>query len=372
MRKKLILSLLSIAVITIVGLYYMKISLNRQEIIVNQDTEKSTEDRTQIAERHEKKISEDSYTLTNMDNSNTDTLIDFEKLQEYMNLDNPDQLNRFKNPEDMKKLITKMKEKMDPETLSKFEDAQQAASGWLDQLHGIQSEDRMPELDMQEFYDRLAPTFGEMDLSKVAMEIFRKQFPEGEPSDYEEQMAERIHKIVAETPGEFEQVVLKVVMKLATDQEYTAWTMGQFQGKIGNQLEWLKEEIIAAGQLEDSDYPISGEMLNSVSTKNKEKHTGSVIQRILDNTANARTRDSISKTEINEDRLVKSPETESIQPLSPEKKALIRKTLTLHGPEQGILHLLKTDKEAADWLMKNYRTSDEIGAWINDQSGKSE
>lgn len=367
MRKHLILGVLSIVVITIIGLSIIKTSQNRTDDNVNQDSVKRNEDKTQIAETNGNRISEVSQNKTEIGKSKSDNLIDFEKLQESMNLDDPDQLNRFKNPEEMQKFIKEMKEKMDPETLAKFEDAQQAASVWLDELHGFQSEDRMPELDMQEFYDSLAPTFGEMDFSKVALEIFRKQFPEGEPSDYEAKMAERIHKIAAETTGDFEQVMLKVTMKLATDQEYTAWTMGQFQGKIGNQIEWLKEEIIAAGLLEGRSYENNDEIINSVNTSTENKPTDSIIHRFFENTSKTTTSDTIERINKNEDRNIKSTETGSIPPQSPAKKALIRKTLALHGPDQGMLHLLQTDKEAADWLMKNYRTKDELSAWLNEQ-----
>ena len=128
MRRKLVLGLLSIVVITITGLYFLNISHNRQEIIVNQDSEKSTENRTPIGKNNEKKISEDSHSLTDIDNRITDTLIDFEKFQEYMNLDDPDQLNRFKSPEEAQRFIKEMKEKMDPEALAMFEEAQQATS----------------------------------------------------------------------------------------------------------------------------------------------------------------------------------------------------------------------------------------------------
>ena len=44
-------------------------------------------------------------------------------------------------------------------------------------------------------------------LSKIKDKSFRRHFPEGEPADYETDMTERIHEMVANTPGDFQKVI---------------------------------------------------------------------------------------------------------------------------------------------------------------------
>lgn len=303
-------------------------------------------------------------------------VIDIAKLKELLDSKEYESLkdSRGKNPEDIQKFMNKFKSLMSPEQLAKIEEAEQAAENWFDGFDGLEAGDKMPDMDMQELYDILGPAFGvEMDFSETAMKVFRRQFPEGEPADYEPQMAQRIHELVASTPGDFETVMMAAVMKLATDEEFSAWTMGQFQGKIGQQLEWLKGAVIAAGQMEGIEYTVPEDMSNFTNsfTKAGTRESKTPTQTPQGTASKGELVDVLS-TLLNKNRDAKALPGKGASPsLPPARIATIRETLSRHGTEAGMLHLLENDKEAANWLLREFKTPSKINEWLSEQETKT-
>lgn len=300
--------------------------------------------------------------------------MDIDKAKELLNSEDFEKFKGFENAEDAQKFLEKYKSSLSPEQLAKMEEAEQAAKNWFDRFDGLEAGDKMPDMDMQELYDILGPAFGgTVDFSETAMKVFRRQFPEGEPADYEPQMAQRIREIVASTPGDFETVALAAVIKLATDQEYIAWTMGQFQGKIGQQIEWMKGAIIAAGQMEGIEYIVPEDMSQFVNplTKADKQESKTPTQTPQDTASKGELVDVLS-TLLNKNRGAKALPGEGVSPpLPPARITAIRETLSLHGTEAGMLHLLENDKDAANWLLKQFGTPAKIDAWLSKQGTKT-
>ncbi len=299
---------------------------------------------------------------------------DFEKFKGLLNSEDFEKFKGFENAEDAQKFLEKYKSSLSPEQLAKMEEAEQAAKNWFDGFNGLEAGDKMPDMDMQELYDILGPAFGgTVDFSETAMKVFRRQFPEGEPSDYEPKMAQRIHELVASTPGDFETVMLAAVIKLATDQEFTAWTMGQFQGKIGQQIEWLKGEVIAAGQMEGIEYSVPEDMskfVNPLSKAGTQKST--TPTQTPQNTASKGKLVDVLSTLLDKNKDGRALPRKGIPtPLPPARIATICETLSRHGTEAGMLHLLKNDKEAADWLLREFKTPSKINEWLSEQETKT-
>ncbi|MDE0085275.1 MAG: hypothetical protein OXU23_06155 [Candidatus Poribacteria bacterium] len=300
--------------------------------------------------------------------------MDIEEAKELLNSEDFEKLKSFENAEDAQQFLDKLKSSMSPEQLAKMEEAQQAVSNWFDGfgLDGLEAGDKMPDMDMQEIYDILGPAFGgTVDFAETAMEVFRMQFPEGEPADYEPQMAQRIHEIAAKTPGNFEEVFMGVFMELIKEHDFNAWTMGQFQGKIGQQIEWIKEEIIAAGQMEGIEYTVPEDMSKLVNPLTKTGTQGST-------TSTQTPQDKASQNGLVDvlssllNKTTKALPGESIStPLPPARVAAIRETLSRHGTEAGMRHLLENDKEAANWLLREFKTPSKINEWLSQQGAKT-
>lgn len=367
-----------IGLIIIIGIGIYLLSASNTELVETESVHE-IDKATEMSQTEDVEIAADIPETTQPSTIDIDsgTLIDFDKFKEYMNSEDLEKLKNLKNPEDIQQFIEKLKEKMEPDTQSKFK---QVAKTWFDQFDGIQSGDRMPDMDMQELYDLIAPAFGKIDLAETSMMVFRQRFPEGEPADYERQMAERLHEVVAKTSGEFEEVMLDVTIKLATDQDYNAWVLGQFQGKIGQQMEWMMEEIIVAGQLEGIEYSIPDNISQNVSSLTKVETPESITSmQTSNNTAAQReSEDNLPSllnnlsSLLNKDKrgTTSSSKDGTSTPLPPKRIAAIRETLTLHGTETGMLRLLETDKEAANWLLKQFDTPAKIDVWLSEQRAK--
>ena len=264
---------------------------------------------------------------------------------------------------------------MSPEEFAKMEKAQQAVKNWFSgKFEGFESGDRIPDMDMQELYDIIDPFFGDKsDFSETAKEVFRMQFPEGEPADYKQQMAERIHELVAITPGDFGQALLGIQIKLATDEEFTAWTMGQFQGKIGRQIEWMMGEIIVGGQLAGIEYSVPEDMSKFANplTKSATQESSMSAQKPQGTASQTETSDVPPIPSNKNGDLQVAAGSGTPAALPPARIIGIRETLSLHGTKAGMLHLLKTDKEAANWLLKQFGTPAKIDAWLSEQGTKT-
>jgi hypothetical protein len=377
MKNRLFPILMGISFILIVGVaFFLSSEPQTTESVVNKESVQEiakptgaaeTEDATIIAETTIPQTAELEKSIFGMD---------IEKAKELLNSEDFENFKGFENAEDSQKFLDKLKSSMSPEQLAEIEEAEQAAKNWFDGfgLDGFEAGDKMPDMDMQELYDILGPAFGgTVDFSKISTDVFRKQFPEGEPADYEPQMAERIHKIVSTTSGNFEEVTMQVMMKLATDEEYIAWTMGQFQGKIGQQIEWMKGAIITAGQMEGIEYTVPEDMSQFVNplTKADTQESTTSTQTPQDKTPQKGLVDVLSAL-LNKNRDAKALPAENISsPLPPARIAAIRETLSRHGTEAGMQRLLENDKEAANWLLREFKTPSKINEWLSQQRTKT-
>ena len=364
--------------ILIIGLAFLSTSEPQTESVVKTESVQEIVKPTEVSETENVASAAETTSQATTAKFDSENFIDRTKLKELLDakeFENFKDFKDFENPEETQEFIDKLKSLMSPEELAKFEEAQRAAENWFaENSHGLEPGDKMPDMDMQELYDILGPAFGvTLNFSETAIRIFREQFPEGEPADYEPKMAQRIHELVASTSGDFEKVMMQITMKLMTDKEFTAWTMGQFQGKIGQQMEWMKGEIIAAGQMEGIEYTIPEDMSQWVNplTKAGTQESTTPTQTPQDTAPKGGLVDVLS-TLLNKNKDAKTePDRNISTPLPPARIATIRETLSLHGTEAGMLHLLKNDKEAADWLLKEFGTPVKIEAWLSEHGTKA-
>ena len=378
MKNRLFPILMGICFVLIVGVAFLLSSEPQTKSVVNKESVQEIAKPTGAAETEDVAIAAETTTPQTAELEKSIFGMDIEKAKELLNSEDFDFENfkGFENAEDSQKLLDKLKLSMSPEQLAEIEEAKQAAKNWFDGfgLDGFEAGDKMPDMDMQELYDIFGPAFGgTVDFSKISMDVFRRQFPEGEPADYEQQMAQRIQEIVASTPGDFETVALAAMMKLATDQEYIAWTMGQFQGKIGQQIEWMKGAIIAAGQMEGIEYTVPEDMSKFVNplTKADTQESNNTTETSQDKTPQKGLVDVLS-TLLNKNRDAKALPAEGIStPPPPARIAAIRETLSRHGTEAGMQRLLENDKEAANWLLREFKTPSKINEWLSQQGTKT-
>ena len=376
MKNRLFPIGIGICLILIVGMAFLLASGPQDETPIKMESVQEIAKPSGASETEDAAIAAETTTPQTSGSEKTVFGMDIEKAKELLNSEDFENFKNFENAEDSQKFLEKLKSSMSPEQLAKIEEAEQAAKNWFDGfgLDGLEAGDKMPDMDMQELYDILGPAFGiETNFSETAMEVFRMQFPEGEPADYEPQMAQRIHKIAATTPGDFETVMMAAMMKLATDQEYTAWTMGQFQGKIGQQIEWMKGAIIAAGQMEGIEYTVPEDMSKLVNplTKAGTQESTTSTQTPQDKASQDGLAGVLSSL-LNKNRTAKALPGESVStPLPPARVAAIRETLSRHGTETGMRHLLENDKEAANWLLREFKTPSKINEWLSQQGTKT-
>lgn len=377
MKNRLFPIGIGICLILIVGMAFLLASGPQDETPIKMESVQEIAKPSGASETEDAAIAAETTTPQTSGSEKTVFGMDIEKAKELLNSEDFEKLKSFENAEDSQKFLEKLKSSMSPEQLAKIEEAEQAAKNWFDGfgLDGLEAAgDKMPDMDMQEIYDILGPAFGgTVNFSEISMEVFRRQFPEGEPADYEPQMAQRIHEIAATTPGGFETVMMAAMMKLATDHEYTAWTMGQFQGKIGQQIEWMKGEIIAAGQMKGIEYTVPEDMSKLVNplTKTGTQESTTSTQTPQDKASQDGLADVLSSL-LNKNKATKALPGESIStPLPPARVAAVRETLSRHGTEAGMLHLLENDKEAANWLLREFKTPSKINEWLSQQGTKT-
>ena len=240
-----------------------------------------------------------------------------------------------------------------------------------EKMEGVE-EGEFPDINLQEFMDVLMGENGpKVDLAKISQDAFRKHFPEGEPADYEAEMAERIHKIVADTPGDFHKVMSAVAMGLAREQDFQFWALANFKGEIGQQMQWMTEQILVAGELENIQYTVPEDMstflpaLTGVETQGTETPTPKP-QATTSTTAS--TEPPSTRSNANGAVATETSQTELPSPMSAKRINAIREILSQRGTDAGLLQLLETDKDAANYLLERFSSPTEIEAWLSKQS----
>ena len=266
--------------------------------------------------------------------------------------------------------IERMKKALGPELSARLD----AGLKFMEEkIEGVE-EGEFPDFNLQEFLnviigvDEDGPKF---DLAEISQKAFREHFPEGEPADYEAEMAERIHKIVADTPGDFQKVMAAVTMGLRKEQDFQFWALANFKGEFGQQMKWMTEQILVGGELENIQYTVPEDMSTLLPTL-----TGSETQDTvtppskLQATTSATESIELPSTRSNENGVVATENSQTELPPSMSVKRInsIRKLLSQDGTDAGLLKLLETDKEAATYLLERFNSPTEIEEWLSKQT----
>ena len=268
---------------------------------------------------------------------------------------------RSKDPE-------RMKEVLGPELSARVD----AGMKFMEEkMEGLE-EGEFPDFNLQEFMNVLMGENGpKFDLAEVSQDAFRRHFPEGEPADYEAEMSERIYEIVAATPGDFQKVMLAVTMGLAREQDFQFWALANFKGEIGQQMKWMTEQILVGGELENIQYTVPEDMSTFLPTftETEMQDPGTPTPKPQATTSTTESTEPPS-TRSNENGVVatEKSQTELPSPMSVDRINSIRELLSQDGTDTGLLQLLETDKEAANYLLERFNSSTEIEEWLSKQS----
>ncbi len=240
-----------------------------------------------------------------------------------------------------------------------------------EKMEGLE-EGEFPDLNINELMNIFMGEDGpKIDLAEISQNAFRRHFPEGEPEDYEAEMAERIHKIVADTPGDFQKVMMAVTMDLAREQDFQFWALANFKGEIGQQMKWMTEQVLVAGELENIQYTVPEDMstLLPTLTEADTQTTGTPVPKPQATTSDTASIES-PPTRSNENSVVATENSQTELPPSMSVKRInsIRELLSQDGTDAGLLKLLETDKEAANYLLERFNSPTEIEAWLSKQA----
>ena len=207
----------------------------------------------------------------------------------------------------------------------------------------------------------------------ISQKAFREHFPEGEPADYEAEMAERIYKIVADTPGDFPTVMVAVQMGLVREEDFQSWALANFKGEMGQQLKWMTDQILVAGELENIQYTVPEDMSTFLPTFTETETEASITPTPKPETTTPAT-ESTEPTTVRSDEnatvATETSETVSTPPMSADRINAIREILSQNGTDAGLLQLLETDKQAANYLLERFNSSAEIEEWLSKQAAE--
>ena len=266
--------------------------------------------------------------------------------------------------------IERMKKALGPELSARLD----AGMKFMEKkMEGVE-EGEFPDFNLQEFLnviigvDEDGPKF---DLAEISQKAFREHFPEGEPADYEAEMAERIHKIVADTPGDFQKVMAAVTMGLRKEQDFQFWALANFKGEFGQQMKWMTEQILIGGELENIQYTVPEDMptLLPTLTEVDTQATGTPTSEPQATTsATASTESSATHPNENSRVATENSQTELASSMSVKRINAIRELLSQDGTDAGLLKLLETDKAAATYLLERFSSPTEIEAWLSKQA----
>ncbi|MDE0325357.1 MAG: hypothetical protein OXN27_15705, partial [Candidatus Poribacteria bacterium] len=210
-----------------------------------------------------------------------------------------------------------------------------------------------------------------IDFAKISQEAFRRHFPEGEPEDYEVEMAQRIHEIVAATPGNFQEVMSAVTMNLAREQDFQFWALANFKGEIGQQMDWMTQQILVGGELENIQYDIPEDLSTFTQMLTEINPQDSAASTSTSQTA-TETTETIESQPVDPSGsapvVAEGSEIDLPTPMSTARINSIKEILSQHGTDEGLLQLLETDTEGANYLLERFDSPDEIETWLSEQS----
>ena len=264
--------------------------------------------------------------------------------------------------------IERMKKAMGPELAARVDAGMEFMQ---EKMEGLE-EGEFPDFNIQELMNiYMGENSPKFDFSEISQKAFREHFPEGEPADYEAEMAERIHKIVADTPGDFQKVMMAVTMGLAKEQDFQYWALANFKGELGQQMEWMTNQILVAGELENIQYTVPEDMSTFLPTFTETETQDTVPPTSTPQATTSATESTeVSPTRSNENSVVATAksETEPTPPMSVDRINAIREMLSQNGPDAGLLKLLETDQDAANYLLERFNSPTEIEAWLSKQA----
>ena len=266
--------------------------------------------------------------------------------------------------------IERMKKALGPELSARLD----AGMKFMEErMEGVE-EGEFPDFNLQEFLnviigvDEDGPKF---DLAEISQKAFREHFPEGEPADYEAEMAERIHKIVADTPGDFQKVMAAVTMGLRKEQDFQFWALANFKGEFGQQMKWMTEQILVGGELENIQYTVPEDMSTLLPTLTEvdPQALGMPTSKPQATTsATASIESPPTRSNENDGVATENSQTELPSSMSVKRINSIRELLSQDGTDAGLSKLLETDKEAATYLLERFNSPTEIEAWLSKQA----
>ncbi len=263
--------------------------------------------------------------------------------------------------------IERMKKALGPELSARVD----AGMAYMEKkMEGLE-EGEFPDFNIQEYLNIfMGEDAPKIDLAEISQKAFREHFPEGEPADYETEMAERIHKIVADTPGDFQKVMMSVTMGLAKEQDFQFWALANFKGEIGQQMDWMTQQILVGGELENIQYTVPEDMSTffPTLTETEMPDIGTPTPKLQATTSTTESTES-PPTRSNENGMAatEKSQTELPSPMSVARINSIRELLSQDGTDAGLLQLLETDKEAANYLLERFNSPTEIEEWLTKQ-----
>ena len=266
--------------------------------------------------------------------------------------------------------IERMKKALGPEWSARLD----AGMKFMEEkVEGVE-EGEFPDFNLQEFLnviigvDEDGPKF---DLAEISQKAFREHFPEGEPADYEAEMAERIHEIVADTPGDFQKVMASIKMRLRKEQDFQFWALANFKGEIGQKMKWMTEQILVGGELENIQYTVPEDMSTLLPTLTEVDPQALGMPTSKPQATTSPTASTASPaTHPNENSVgaTENSQTELLPSMSVKRINAIRELLSQDGTDAGLLKLLETDKEAANYLLERFSSPTEIEEWLSKQA----
>ena len=224
-----------------------------------------------------------------------------------------------------------------------------------DWTHALNRGD-IPDISFQDIFDFYAsqgvPHF---DFGQSTLERFREYFPEGEPEDYDQEMAARYREAFATTSGALVDSAPDALTAVLEEPDFSAWLFGRYKGDLGQMTRWHLEQTAIATGLEifpmspQENVPLMVPSITDAETANPTPPPGSPL----------------AKPGERVDTL--PPQVSVPVPFSTVRIASIRETLIRYGTNTGLLHLLETDVDAVDWLLEQFDSPDAIDAWLSEK-----
>lgn len=369
MKNRLFLIIIGLCFVSLIGVAFLRISRPKTDVPTKTESVQESVESTDMSENS----GANPLTETDAFYREFGSDIDVEKLEAELSetfgsdvdMDKLKEALRSKDPD-------RIKEAMGPEFTARMEAGMKYMQ---EKMEGLE-EGEFPDFNIQELMNIFAGEDGpKIDLAEISQKAFREHFPEGEPADYEVEMAERIHKIVADTPGDFHKVMAAVTMGLTKELDFQYWALANFKGEIGQQMKWMTDQVLVAGELENIEYTVPEDMSTFLPAFTEVETEAPITPTPKPETTTSATESTTESTEVSPTRsdensvvATEKSQTEPSPPMSAERINSIRDILSQQGTDVGILQLLESDKEAANYLLERFNSPTEIEAWLSKQA----